>query len=129
MLRWYVNTQKNTLIYKPFKNYKMNISKIITVFLLLCVIAIFAINPKSEKKYYSTSVTMDYNSFVPDYHNGDTLLPDYAHTDTLVVVSAKLLNKCFANGDAGTDEEISDILGDGTVPIEDYQDYLQATKK
>ena len=70
-----------------------------------------------------------YRSYSHVYKNGDTLLPDYVHTDTLIVVSEKLLNECFSKTDAATDEEISDIIGDGTVPIADYKDYLQIKTK
>lgn len=66
------------------------------------------------------------------YNDGDTLLPDYVHSDTLIVVSSEFLNWAMKHYDAGGDGDISDILGEGTIPLADYADYVKVmsqTKK
>jgi hypothetical protein len=64
----------------------------------------------------------------PKYYNGEVLTPDYVHIDTIVVINAKLLNELFSTTYAATDEEISDILGEGCINIADYKDYMKVKK-
>lgn len=68
-----------------------------------------------------------YESDDTGFYDGEILLPDYVHSDTLVVISSKFINWAMEYYDAGSDGDISDILGEGTIPISDYADYIEVT--
>lgn len=63
-----------------------------------------------------------------NFYNGEVLLPDYVHGDTLVVINAKLLNDELQYCD-GSDGSYNDLLGEATVNIEDYIDYINVVKQ
>lgn len=78
--------------------------------------------PDVKVNTYVHSYETDENRF----YNGEILLPDYVHADTLQVINADFLNEMIIdNGyNAESDGDIYDLLQEGTVNIEDYQDYI-----
>jgi len=83
---------------------------------------------KIDNKLVVLNASHTYESDDTGFYDGEILLPDYVHSDTLVVVSSKFLNWAMEHCDAGSDGDISDILGEGTIPLADYADYINATK-
>lgn len=79
---------------------------------------------KDNEFTYYPEVTTTENKF----YNGEVLLPDYVHNDTLVVINAKLLNDELQYCD-GSDGSYNDLLGEATVNIEDYIDYINVVKQ
>lgn len=89
-----------------------------TLLITLCILSIgFAGNFEDK----------EIDSKLPTYHNGQVLLPDYVLSDTVVVINADLLNELIPL--SGTDEDISEALGEGTIAIEDYSDYIKTVSK
>lgn len=92
-------------------------------------------NPDDYSGHYKKAViiedTFKYEGYETDdtcYYIGQILYPDYVHLDTLVVIIPKLLNRMMADPTVGSDEELSEILGECTIPIQDYQDYINIKK-
>lgn len=92
-----------------------------TLIICLCIISIGFIG---EEK---TTPKAQIKPTTPLYYNGQVLLPDYVLVDTVVVINANLLNELIPL--SGTDEDISEALGEGTIAIEDYSDYIKTVSK
>lgn len=63
------------------------------------------------------------------YKNGDTIYPSYAISDTVIVINAGFLNEEFKNRDIATDEDISEVVGECTIAIADYEGYILTVGK
>lgn len=55
------------------------------------------------------------------FYAGQVLYPDYVHTDTLVVLDGVRLSWAMSNPNIASDEDISDVLGEFTIPIQDVR--------
>lgn len=92
-----------------------------TLIIALCILSIGLIGEQE------TTPQAQIKPNKPLYFNGQVLLPDYILVDTVVVINAKLLNELIPL--SGTDEDISEALGEGTIAIEDYSDYIKTVSK
>lgn len=92
-----------------------------TLIIALCILSIGLIGEQE------TTPQAQIKPNKPLYYNGQVLLPDYILVDTVVVINAKLLNELIPL--SGTDEDISEALGEGTIAIEDYSDYIKTVSK
>ena len=92
-----------------------------TLIIALCILSIGLIGEQE------TTPQAQIKPNKPLYFNGQVLLPDYILVDTVVVINAKLLNELIPL--SGTDEDISEALGEGTIAIEDYSDYINTVSK
>lgn len=92
-----------------------------TLIICLCIISIGLIGEQE------TTPQAQIKPNKPLYFNGQVLLPDYILVDTVVVINAKLLNELIPL--SGTDEDISEALGEGTIAIQDYSDYVNTVSQ
>lgn len=92
-----------------------------TLIICLCILSIGFIGEQE------TTPQAQIKPNKPLYYNGQVLLPDYILVDTVVVINAKLLNELIPLSE--TDEDISEALGEGTIAIEDYSDYIKTVSK
>lgn len=88
------------------------------ILIIALVIALrFVIFSFGEKQSYQMPTYETDNSF----KSGEILLPDYVHLDTLVVLDGLRLTWHIQSPDVASDEEISEILGEYTIPIQDVR--------
>jgi hypothetical protein len=91
--------------------------KLFLLLLLVLIVAILASCSSPSQR----AIEGDSDTYPTHYTNGQILLPDYAHNDTLVVINANRLNSLFSGPPVQGDEDISDILYEGAVPINKHQ--------
>lgn len=100
---------------------------------LLLIILLFAVLSSCQKNDTKIiEIPFKYAGYEcndTNYINGQILYPDYVHLDTLVVIDAATLNELIQLPDIGSDEDISEILNESTIPFADYADYMKATRK
>lgn len=92
-----------------------------TLIICLCILSIGLIGEQE------TTPQAQIKPNKPLYYNGQVLLPGYVLVDTVVVINANLLNELIPL--SGTDEDISEALGEGTIAIQDYSDYVNTVSK